>query len=182
MNRTAVVVALSLTFLFGLACSSSGNNTGAGGTTGTAGTSGGAGTTGSAGTTGGAGTTGTAGTTGAGGGNFMAVLPCGTSSSYSSSGNTVNFGLITVNGTAMLTYDPKCLKVSPGSTVSFTGDFLSHPLTPSVRGTQGSPITSTSAGTAKSFTFPNPGFFAYYCAVHDPSDTGMFMSGVIWVQ
>src|SRR5438874_12961455 len=36
----------------------------------------------------------------------------------------------------------------------------------------GNPITSTSAGTSKDFTFPTAGLYAYYCAFHDPSDTG----------
>jgi plastocyanin len=175
---------LGLAFLFvtasAIACSSSNNTT----TPGTGGTSATAGTTGTAGTSAG-GTAGTsAGGTGGGTPGFMAVLPCPTESAYMMGATTVNFGLIDGG----FNYSPKCLKVSAGTSVTFSGDFSSHPLEPSaLRGTlTGNPITSTSAvpdgGTTKAFTFATPGFYAYFCQFHDSSDSGMFMSGVIWVQ
>jgi plastocyanin len=158
----------------------SGNGPGDPGSAGTGG-----GSAGSGGTSGGGSGGTAAGGTGGGTPGFMSVLPCASESSYMT-GATVNFGLI---GTPpSLTYDPKCLKVPAGSTVTFSGDFGSHPLEPSLRrGAQsGNPITSTGVqpdgGMSKSFTFSTPGFFAYFCAFHDPSDTGNFMSGVIWVQ
>ena len=35
--------------------------------------------------------------------------------------------------------------------------------------------------TSEMFTFPTPGFYAYYCAEHS-DDSGALMDGVIWVQ
>jgi plastocyanin len=66
----------------------------------------------------------------------------------------------------------------------FMGDFVTHPLIPSaLRGTTtGNPITTTDTGTSASFAFPTAGYYAYYCAVHGPSDTGAGMAGVVWVQ
>jgi len=99
--------------------------------------------------------------------------------------NTIAFGGV------MLVYAPKCLKVTAGATVTFKGmgveTFMDHPLAPSGnRGLlTGNPITVTQDAVAmKSFTFPTPGFYAYYCMFHDPLDTGGpgLMSGVIWVQ
>lgn len=154
-----------------------GSSAGSAGTTGTggsnAGTAGAGGT--SAGGTGGASAGGSGGTTP----GFMSVLPCTSESAYVT-GTTVSFPTAATD----FSYNPKCLKVTAGATMTFSGDFSSHPLTPSaMRGTlTGNPIASTSAGTSKDFTFPTAGFYAYYCAFHDPSDTGNFMSGVIWVQ
>lgn len=121
---------------------------------------------------------------GAGGSSsgFMAVAPCAAEGSYVSSTTTISF-----SGTAAA-YTPNCVKVSAGTSVTFTGDFSTHPLEPSaLRGTlTGNPITTTGGlpdgGTSKSFTFPTPGFFAYYCDVHGPSDSGAGMVGVVWVQ
>jgi plastocyanin len=153
-------------------CSGSSNNN----TPGTGGAS--AGTTGTAGTA--AGGTSGAGTGGASAGGtpgFMAVAPCADESAYVS-GTTVNFG-----GALSANYDPKCLKVPAGTTVTFSGDFSMHPLTPSaMRGnTTDNPIVNMSAGTTATVTFPNAGFYAYLCNFHG-SDNGTFMTGVVWVQ
>ena len=102
------------------------------------------------------------------------MLPCPAESDYVTGPTTVDFGLI--NGGLQL--PPKCLKVAAGTTVTFSGDFSSHPLEPSAqRGTlTGNPITSTSAvtdgGTTKTFAFPTPGFYAYFCQVHDSTTPG----------
>ncbi len=135
---------------------------------------GGGGTTGSAGTTGSSGTTGSAGTTGA----FRAVEPCPAATDYVA-GTMVDFG---AGGQAV--YTPSCLKLTAGATVTFNGDFSFHPISPSAtRGdTSNNPITDTASGTGKTFTFLNPGFFAYFCDFHGSSDTGAGMAGVIWVQ
>jgi plastocyanin len=137
----------------------------------------GGGTAGSGGS-GGMGGTSTGGTGGTTPG-FMSVLPCTSESAYET-GTTINFPA----SPADFNYDPKCLKVPAGTTVTFSGDFVIHPLMPSAnRGAQtGNPITSTSAGTTKDFMFPTAGFYAYYCAIHDSTDSGNFMSGVVWVQ
>ncbi len=109
----------------------------------------------------------------------MAVAPCNAESTYAT-GTTIAFPA----GAADFSYSPKCLKVSAGTTVTFSGDFTVHPLEPSThRGAlTGSPITSTGSGTSKSFDFLTPGFYAYYCSVHGPSDGAAGMVGVIWVQ
>ena len=168
MNRAIVAVAFFVS-LASFACSSSNNNgTGSGGTSGGAGTSGAAGTTGSGGSGGSSG--------------FMAVAPCATESAYAT-GTIIDF-----SSAAVFAYTPACLKVSAGSTVTFTGDFLTHPLLPSSkRGTlTGNPITATAVvpdgGTSVQFTFPTPGFYAYQCDVHGSADDGTGMEGVVWVQ
>jgi plastocyanin len=152
-----------------IGCSgSSSNNTGMGG-------SGGSGTAGGGGT----GTGGTGGTTGTGGSGapFTAFAPCNDATDYVA-GTTINFG-----GAAGFAYNPKCLKVSAGTSVTFSGDFSYHPLVPSaMRGDPaGNPIVNMSSGTSASFTFPTPGFYAYLCNFHG-NDVGSGMSGVIWVQ
>ena len=81
-------------------------------------------------------------------------------------------------------YAPKCLKVSAGATVTFNGE--TSPRTPWRRPRcaerlTGNPITATSTGTTESFTFPTPGFYAYYCTFHGSTAT-TFMTGVIWVK
>jgi plastocyanin len=160
-----------------------GSSAGSGGTTGTGGSNAGTAGTGGSGGSGGSSAGGTGGTSAGGAGGtttgFMSVLPCTSESAYVT-GTTVSFPTAATD----FSYNPKCLKVSAGATVTFSGDFLTHPLTPSAnRGAQtGSPITVTSSGTSKAFTFATPGFYAYYCAVHDFSDTGNFMDGVVWVQ
>ena len=113
----------------------------------------------------------------------MSIMPCTSDSDYTSGATTINFG-----GAAGFAYDPKCLKVPAGTTVTFMGDFSAHPLEPSTHRGEltGNPITAVSAlpdgGTATSFTFPTAGYYAYFCAFHGPSDTGTGMAGVIWVQ
>jgi plastocyanin len=128
----------------------------------------------------GGGTGGSTGTGGSGGGGtpFMAVQPCTAESSYATTGTTIQFG---VNGAHA--YEPSCLQVAKGATVTFSGEFGLHPLVPStMRGTTaGNPIISTPTGTSASFTFPDSGFYAYFCSFHG-SDDGLTMAGVIWAN
>jgi plastocyanin len=109
----------------------------------------------------------------------MAVAPCSTEGSYTQGPTTITFGAATD-----ISYMPKCLKVGTGATVTFSGDFSAHPLSPSaLRGTTtGNPITNVSAGTTTTFTFPTAGYYAYFCTVHGASDGAAGMVGVIWVQ
>jgi plastocyanin len=132
-----------------------------------------AGTGGSGGGIGGSG----GGGSGGSGVAFMVNPPCNAPTDYVT-GTTINFG-----GAVGLNYDPKCLEVAAGTTVTFSGDFVSHPLVPSaMRGDPpNNPIVNMSDGTTASFVFPMPGFYAYLCNFHG-SDDGAFMSGVIWVQ
>jgi plastocyanin len=173
----------------GLTGSSAGSGAGTAGAGGGSGGDGGSSAGSGAGTTGSSGSNpGTAGAAGmAGGGtggsggdpNFMSLIPCLTEASYTTTGTTIAFG----GTTPGFHYDPACLRVSAGTTVTFNGDFAVDPLsTSTMRGTTlGSPITATDTGTTKSFTLPNAGFYAYYSASHG-SDIAAYMNGVIWVK
>ena len=127
----------------------------------------------------------TPGTGGSGGGGtgggipFMAVAPCSAATDYTTTGTTITFPA----GATDFNYSPKCLKVASGASVTFSGEFSSHPLDPSdLRGTlTGNPIMLTNTGTSASFTFTTPGFYAYYCQFHG-ADNGQFMDGVVWAN
>jgi hypothetical protein len=56
-------------------------------------------------------------------------------------------------------YSPPTASLTAGDTVTFSGDFVRHPLVWS----DGS-ITTT--GPSKTFTLPHPGTYSYYCQVH----------------
>lgn len=159
-SRLAFVVLLAPLTVTTIGCSGSSSNN----TPGTGGSGGGGGS-------------GSGGSGGSGAG-FMAFLPCDTASSYVSTPTTITFG-----GAVGFDYAPKCLKVPAGTSVTFSGEFATHPLTPSAtRGDPANnPIVNMSNGTTASFTFPTPGFYAYLCNFHG-SDDGTSMSGVIWVQ
>ncbi len=81
-------------------------------------------------------------------------------------------------------YTPPCMLVSAGQSVTFSGNFSFHPLTPgtapssSGAGSSNNPISLTSSGSTASFTFPTAGTYPYYCGNHEGS--GMF--GSIRVQ
>ena len=159
-------------------CDADSKNTGAGGGAGS-GLGGGAGGQAGAAATGGA-----AGDTGAGGAvpslPFMPLLPCNTADVYTT-GNTIAYG------GPNLIYAPQCLKIAAGEQVTFVpmtsaDTFVLHPLNHSQRGTLPSPINQTLTGSMATFTFPTPGFYAYYCEVHGAADDGHFMAGVIWVE
>jgi plastocyanin len=178
MNRIALLGIGILLASSGLvACDDDNNNTGTGG-------SGGHGGSVSTGHGGSGGSTGAAGVGGVGGGavggagggaSFTSVQPCPNQSDYSN-GTTINF--------TNFMYTPKCLKVTKGTSVTFSGDFSMHPLRPSAkRGiTSGNPITATDSGSSKSFTFDSPGVYAYFCNIHGPADDGTGMEGAIWVE
>jgi plastocyanin len=84
---------------------------------------------------------------------------------------TVSFG-----GNVGLHYSPKCILVAPGTSVSFEGEFSTHPLS-ATAGT-GNPITHTASGTTAAFTFTQAGAFGYQCDVH----FGSGMCGAVYVQ
>jgi plastocyanin len=169
-----------------------GGQGGLGGQTGTAGVGGKAGTAGVGGKAGTAGVGGKAGAAGGVGGGksdggadrsdaasaFKGFDPCASESSYVSNTTQIAFG-----GALGLNYSPACLKVAAGATITFSGDFATHPLTPSISRTTvtSNPIVSTESGTTKSFTFVTPGFYGYFCLQHG-TDEGVAMAGMIWVQ
>jgi plastocyanin len=79
------------------------------------------------------------------------------------------------------TYQPKCLRVSVGTEVSWMGPFGSHPLSPSVQTDVGNPIQDTASGDAVSFTFDTPGTYGYLCSIHGYDSPLGGMCGVIEV-
>ncbi len=77
---------------------------------------------------------------------------------------------------------PSCVRVSPETAVTFSGDFSFHPL---VGGTvvgmvltpdAASPVPSTSTGTTAVVSTATPGAYGFYCASHPEA-----MQGVIYV-
>jgi len=114
--------------------------------------------------------------------SFLAVAPCPDEAAYTTGTTTVAFGFLGMP--PGFVYEPKCLAIEAGDTVTFSGSFSAHPLYPSAkRGTlEGNPIGGTSSGDRKQVQFGNPGFFAYYCGVHGGSDDGSTMAGVIWAR
>src|SRR5262245_10280651 len=89
---------------------------------------------------------------------FQAIAPCPVEADYAIDTNTVAFGFL--GAPAGFIYDPKCLAIDAGETVTFSGSFAAHPLYPSTRrGARiGNPIGGTSAGDSKDVRFPDPGF------------------------
>ena len=82
-------------------------------------------------------------------------------------------------------YTPPCVKIRPGRTVRWLGEFTFHPLRPGLVvgvGTQnqpGNPIPSLDAGTnSGQISFPQPGVWGFYCNFHFSSDA---MKGAVFV-
>jgi plastocyanin len=88
---------------------------------------------------------------------------------------TVMFG-----GSLGLKYMPACIRIKPGSSVTFTGSFASHPLVGGTDGTvdASSPITQTTTGMTATFNFPHAGTFPYFCAAHYT----LGMEGAVFVE
>ena len=84
-------------------------------------------------------------------------------------------------------FNPPCIRIAAGATVTFNPGgqgFGSHPLVGGtiVNGVEvpdpTSPIPPTSSGNmALDVVFPNAGSFGYYCSAHAPS-----MAGAIFVE
>lgn len=88
----------------------------------------------------------------------------------------VSFG--TANDSPALGYAPKCLTISVGQSVTFVGNFNTHPLVPgafnSDAGSSGNPIERRATGSdAFVVTFDAPGLFPYFCDLHAPTMTGV---------
>jgi plastocyanin len=75
-------------------------------------------------------------------------------------------------------YDPQCLMVRSGQTVTFAGDFIRHPLTPSC----GPELLLEHRDTSPtaSFVMEAVGIYGYYCLDHG-NPQGQAMSGTIEV-
>lgn len=89
---------------------------------------------------------------------------------------TINFG-----GTLGNAYNPKCLAIAAGQSVTWNGDLGFHPLKPGLApsqqggpdaGSPNNPIQSTISGSTVTFTFTTPGVYPYYCSAHQAQ--GMF--------
>jgi plastocyanin len=92
-------------------------------------------------------------------------------------------GTTTITFTSF-TYAPKCVRVSAGTSVTFSGSFASHPLLGGVvAGSTVTPATSgpfvpaTSTGTSQTFVMSSAGTFPYYCVPH----ATIGMNGVVFV-
>jgi len=96
---------------------------------------------------------------------------CGSSSG--SGGNVVQFG-----GALGLAYNPGVLAVHVGDTVTWEGDFGTHPLVSGPSCGQADGLFENSAGARFSFTFQQAGTYPYHCNVH----CGSGMQGVIHVE
>jgi plastocyanin len=82
-----------------------------------------------------------------------------------------------------LAYEPPCIRVSPGTSVTFNGSFGTHPL---IGGTwdgqnevidPNSPIQFTITGSSATFVLLNQGVFPYLCFAHYT----MGMIGAVYV-
>jgi plastocyanin len=82
-------------------------------------------------------------------------------------------------------YIPRCVLISAGQTITFTGDFSSHPL---VGGTAegafktpdpSSPIGTTNGGISKPVQFTSAGTYPFYCDQHGLTYA---MTGVVFVD
>lgn len=58
-------------------------------------------------------------------------------------------------------YDPRCMLIRVGQSVTFVGDLAVHPLAPRGTSPAPNPITLTTAGTSVTFTFPVRGRYRY---------------------
>lgn len=105
---------------------------------------------------------------------------CGTKAvvdDSSRSAVTIDFG-----GSVGLAYDPPCIRVKPGTAVTFSGNFAIHPLaggdSPPTVDTS-SPIKETKGGSSMTFTLTKPGTYDYFCEAHYAPNR---MEGMIVVQ
>ncbi len=61
---------------------------------------------------------------------------------------------------------PRCVEIQAGQSVTWTGDFVTHPLEAD-QGDAPNPIASANlAGPSATVTFPKAGTFGYKCTVH----------------
>ncbi len=135
-------------------------------------------------------------TSGSGGGGTGGDSSSGGGTTTSSTGGGGGAGPTLVNGcdistaedlTGMAAVDltwsnphQKCIRISAGTDVTWTGTFSFHPLSGGVTGTPDalSPITAADqTGASATVNFEGTGEFPYYCTVHLAA-----MQGVIYVE
>ena len=160
--------------------SCSGDDTTSQGATGAAGSSVTAGSAGAGGSATGQGGSAGAGTGGAGGGGTM-VNGCDSTTAVDKTAS----GATTVTFSDLQVYDPACIRIKAGSSVTWSGNFVLHPLEGgTVNGSAkmpdpASPIKLTAGADAGSvtFNFPSAGTFGYYCTLH----AAFGMKGAVFV-
>jgi plastocyanin len=81
--------------------------------------------------------------------------------------------VVTFPGEGPPAYEPKCLVIRVGQSVTWQGDFALYPLEPS---SQPSPIAPTSVGVSATFTFGEPGRYRYV------STNNRAMTGTVLVR
>jgi plastocyanin len=70
------------------------------------------------------------------------------------------------------TYAPKCIRVTAGTTITFSGSFGSHPLEQECGPASG--LLTATTGNSAAFRLDAPGTYGYYCLQHgSPSGSGM---------
>src|SRR5262249_50684533 len=112
--------------------------------------------------------------------------------SYFSNTGCINFMDMTAQNQVTITFfknnmfvfDPKCIKITKGTTVTFNGfesaTFFGHPLKQGCGAD--TTITSTSTtDTSKAFVFNTVGDYGYYCNFHGSAANGTGMAGMIQV-
>jgi plastocyanin len=84
-----------------------------------------------------------------------------------------------------VTYTPRCAKIAAGGTVTWSGDFVAHPLQGGVvEGSMmtpddSSPIQDAPAGAMEhTVTFAAAGTYPFYCTIHG----GVGMNGAVLVE
>lgn len=86
-------------------------------------------------------------------------------------------------GSPATNFAPPCITITQGQSVTFVGNFSSHPLTPGEYrglhlGSDNNPIPATTSGdTPREVTFPTTGNFPFYCQIHH----ALGMHGVVRV-
>jgi plastocyanin len=130
------------------------------------------------------GSAGSGGSGAAGMGGFKAVAGCDPATATDMSGMAV-----TVTTTAMLAYEPACIIVAKGDTVTFPNT-TTHPIGGMVAAASGSdagnpiPASTDTAMATVDVTFDTAGSFGFYCRVHgaDGAPGTTKMSGAVYVK
>jgi plastocyanin len=75
-------------------------------------------------------------------------------------------------------FSPRCVRIAPGQSVTWNGNFSNHPLSPGkivnnqIMAQPGNPIPMTGTGTTVTVAFPTAAEWAFYCPNHAPGMIG----------
>ena len=75
------------------------------------------------------------------------------------------------SGAAPGPYTPRCITISAGQSVTWNGDFASHPLE-QFGGNESTWIAPTNRGSTATFTFPVAGVYGFRCTAHPTTMQG----------